>query len=294
MGFIILGFLMGVAAAVVYSLVTYQSSKAIPKPGKVGAFLLGGLILGLLFSTFRVIPAGFVGVKDLFGSISPVPLKAGLHMVNPLVNLRMMDIRLHEVTEVADVPSQEGLTIHLDVSMWYRLEASDAPTVYRTIGMDYAEKIIAPSFRSAIRNATTKHEAKALYTGARELIATEVQDTLRPQLIGKGVVMDTVMLRKISLPERVTEAINMKLAAEQEAERMKFVLQKERQEAERKTIEAQGISDFQRIVSQGITPTLLEWKGIEATMKLAESPNSKIIVVGNTKNGLPLIFSGDK
>jgi regulator of protease activity HflC (stomatin/prohibitin superfamily) len=283
---------IGVSVAAVWWLVARLSGRAPVPPGRLGLVVGAWLLLGLVASTLRVVPAGHVGVLDLFGSIGPQPLPAGLHLVNPLKQVHRMDIRTQEIKETAEAPSQEGLNIHLEVSLWLRLAPERAPEVYRTIGTEYREKIVVPSFRSALRNTTARHEAKALYTGARELIAEEVQGTLRPLLEARGIEVQSVMLRKVELPPRVAEAVNQKLAAEQEAERMKFVLQKERLEAERKAIEAEGIAQFQRIVSQGITPTYLEWKGIEATLKLAESANAKVVVVGGPKNGLPLILSG--
>jgi regulator of protease activity HflC (stomatin/prohibitin superfamily) len=289
---IIVGLLMGVLTAAAWWLASMVRGRGPVPVRRLAAVAAAWLAFGLAAAAVRIVPAGHVGVLDLFGRISPQPLASGLHLVNPLRQVHRMDIRTQEVKETADSPSQEGLNIHLEVSLWLQVIPEQAPEVYRTIGTDYLQKIVIPSFRSALRNTTARHEAKALYTGARELIAEEVQGTLKPLLKARGIEVQSVMLRKVELPPRVAEAVNQKLAAEQEAERMKFVLQKERLEAERKAIEAEGIAQFQRIVSQGITPTYLEWKGIEATLKLAESANAKTVVVGNPKNGLPLILSG--
>src|SRR3989442_3922092 len=165
---------------------------------------------------------------------------------------------------------------------------------YRTVGSDYVGTIVEPQFRSAIREITSSYEAKALYSAERERIAGEIFSLFRRLAGERGIIVQQVLLRKIGLPPVVANAIQEKLRREQEAEQMKFVLQKEQQEAERKRIEAQGVADFQRIVAQGISPQLLEWKVIQATEKLAASPNAKIVIVGNTKSGLPLVFSGDK
>ena len=145
-----------------------------------------------------------------------------------------------------------------------------------------------------LHEITSSYEAKALYSAEREKIAGEIFALFRRIAGDRGIIVQQVLLRKINLPPVVANAIQEKLKREQEAEQMKSVLQKEQQEAERKRIEAQGVADFQRIVAQGISPQLLEWKGIEATEKLAASPNAKIVIVGNTKSGLPLVFSGDK
>jgi len=142
-----------------------------------------------------------------------------------------------------------------------------------------------------VREATASHSANALYTGAREEVANAIQEQLTSALSPRGIYVERVLLRDIQLPAMLKASIEAKQQAEQDALRMSFVLQKEKQEAERKRIEAQGISDFQRIVAQGISPQLLEWKGIEATEKLAASTNSKVVIVGNSKNGLPLILA---
>ena len=150
-----------------------------------------------------------------------------------------------------------------------------------------------PQIRSAIREVTASYEAKSLYSAEREKIAQEIFTLCHKLTTERGIIVEQVLLRKIGLPAVVANAIQEKLRREQEAEQMKFVLQKEQQEAERKRIEAQGVADFQRIVAQGISPQLLEWKGIEATEKLALSPNTKIVVIGNPKSGLPIILGGE-
>jgi len=155
---------------------------------------------------------------------------------------------------------------------------------------DYVNTIIEPILRSAVRASTSAHTANSLYTNARELVQQQIQDELTAQLTPRGVVVESVLLRDVQLPAMLKSSIEAKQQAEQDALRMSFILQKEKQEAERKRIEAQGISDFQKIVAQGISSQLLEWKGIEATEKLAMSNNTKVIVVGNPKNGLPLVL----
>jgi prohibitin 1 len=254
--------------------------------------LLGAVIivLAILFSTFRVVPAGHVGVAALFGRIDDRPLSEGLNMINPLKQVHLMSVRTQEMFEHADVPSKEGLSVGLDVSALYHLDLQAAPAVYRTLGEHYARVYIAPQFRSVIRGATVNHEAKDLYTSGREVVAQEMYDVLHQTLRDRGIVLEKVLLRKIVLPKLVEDAINTKLAAEQEAERMRFVLVKERQEAERKRVEAAGIADFQRIVTQGISEPLLKWKAIEVANELSKSPNAKVVILGD-KTGLPIILS---
>jgi regulator of protease activity HflC (stomatin/prohibitin superfamily) len=241
----------------------------------------------------RVIPAGTVGVKDFFGSVSPQPLQPGIRLVVPFTKIVKFSVKKLELMETAEVPSKEGLNLSLDVSLIYRLDPAKAPEIYRTVGTDYFAVVGEPQFRSAIREITASYEAKALYSVEREKISLEISSQFQRLTRDSGIITEQVLLRRITLPAVVAGAIQEKLRREQEAEQMKFVLQKEQQEAERKRIEAQGIADFQRIVAQGISAPLLEWKGIEATEKLALSPNTKIVVIGNPKNGLPVILGGD-
>lgn len=249
-------------------------------------------VLVVIGGPITVVPAGHVGVKDFFGRVSANALPPGVHLVLPFTRVHKMSIRTLELKETAEVPSKEGLMMDLEGSLLYRLDAAKAPEVYRTIGINYAEIAVVPQIRSAIREITASYDAKALYTSEREQIARETFDLVTKMTAGRGVIIEAVLLRKIGLPPIVANAIQEKLKREQEAEQMKFVLQKEQQEAERKRIEAQGIADFQRIVAQGISAQLLEWKGIEATEKLAMSPNTKVVVVGNPKSGLPIILGG--
>lgn len=253
----------------------------------VGVLLVVGAIA---LASVQVVPAGQVGIASLFGRIDDRPLTEGLNLVNPLKRVQLISVRTHEIFEHAEVPSKEGLTVGLDVSALYHLEAGATPGILRTLGLGYAPVFILPQFRSAIRGATVNHEAKDLYTSGREVVAQEIYDVLHRMLGERGIVLEKVLLRKIVLPRMVEEAINSKLAAEQEAERMRFVLLKERQEAERKRVEASGIADFQRIVTQGISEPLLKWKAIEVAHELSKSPNTKIVVLGD-KSGLPIILS---
>ena len=149
-----------------------------------------------------------------------------------------------------------------------------------------------PQLRSVVRGVTASYEAKALYTTERENISTEMFNQLQPILAERGVNVEKVLLRSVTLPDILATAIQKKLEAEQQSEQMKFVLNKEEQEAERKRVEAKGIADFQRIVTSGLTTDFLRWKGIEATAKLADSQNSKIVVIGGGKDGLPIILGG--
>ena len=247
------------------------------------------ILAAVLFSMVKIVPPGHVGVLILFGKVQG-SVSEGLHLVNPLVSMELMNVRTQEIFEHAEAPSREGLNIVLEVSCLYHLNPQEAVTVYRQIGPNYRDIVVKPQFRSAIRGVTVRHDAKDLYTSSREMITNEIFEGLVTDLNKRGIEVENILLRRIQLPASVVEAINSKLAAEQEAQRMRFVLAKEEQEAERKRIEAQGIQNFQRIVSQGISDQLLRWKGIEATSHLAESSNSKVVIIGG-KDGLPLIFN---
>ena len=270
------------------------TSTASPRGVMISLAIVAAAVFLLVQGPFRTVPAGHVGVKDLFGQVSPQTLSPGIHLVLPFTSVERISVHTQEMKEIAEVPSREGLILNLETSLLFQLDPAKAVDIYRTVGRDYLGTIVQPQFRSAIREITASYEAKALYSAERERIAGEIFSLFSRLAGGRGIIVQQVLLRKIGLPPVVANAIQEKLKREQEAEQMKFVLQKEQQEAERKRIEAQGIADFQRIVAQGISAQLLEWKGIEATEKLASSTNSKIVVIGNTKTGLPLILSGEK
>jgi len=246
-------------------------------------------VLVLLNCTTRV-ETGHVGVLTLFSRVTGETLPEGLHLINPLKSVHELSVQTQALKETANVPSTEGLMLTLDTTLQFRLDAAKAADVFQKIGRDYVEKVVEPNLRSSIREATASHSANALYTGQREEVANQIREQLTAALSPRGIYVEGILLRDIQLPAMLKSSIEAKQQAEQDALRMSFILQKEKQEAERKRIEAQGISDFQRIVAQGISAQLLEWKGIEATEKLAASTNTKIVIVGNTKNGLPLVF----
>ena len=269
-------------------------------PSGMGSRFVRNAIIGLILfvlliigGPIKVVPAGHVGVKDLFGRVSPNVLKPGVNLVFPFTRVIKMSIQTLEVKETAEVPSKEGLMMELEGSLLYRLDPAKAAEMYKTVGRNYQEIVVHPQMRSAIREITASYDAKALYSAQREKIASETFDLFQKMAGGRGIIAEAVLLRKIGLPPIVANAIQEKLKREQEAEQMKFVLQKESQEAERKRIEAQGIADYQKIVALGLSPQILEWKGIEATEKLAMSPNTKVVVVGNPKSGLPIIIGSD-
>ena len=256
-------------------------------------FIIGGIVLLIiLLKSIVVIPAGHVGVKELFGTVYSDSIQAGIHVVNPLLRIHKMSIRTQQLMEDAVVPSKEGLAVNLDLSALFSLDPKQAPMVYKTIGLNYVQVIVVPALRSVVRGATAEYEAKALYTAEREVLTNKMYEQLEPMLEKRGIRLEKVLLRSVKLPEILATAIEKKLEAEQQAEQMKFVLQRESQEAERKRIEAKGISDYNMEVNRGLSENILKLRGIEATRELAKSGNSKIVVVGG-KDGLPLILGNN-
>jgi regulator of protease activity HflC (stomatin/prohibitin superfamily) len=256
----------------------------------IGLGIIALVLVILFFSSVTRVDTGHVGVLTLFGRVTGETLEEGIHLISPLKTNNEMSIQTQSIKESANVPSSEGLMMALDTSLIYHLNPDRAAEVFQKIGADYQDKVVESQLRSAIREATASHTANALYTGEREMVAKQIQDRISEDLGRRGITVEAVLLRDIQLPATLKASIEAKQQAEQEALAMNFRLQKETQEAQRKRIEAAGVRDFQQIVAQGITPSLLEWKGIEATENLAKSENTKIVVIGNSKNGLPLIL----
>jgi prohibitin 1 len=255
----------------------------------IGAGLVVLIAIIFLFNSVIKVPTGSVTVLTLFGRVTGEVLPEGIHVINPLKSANDLSIQTQEIKESASVPSAEGLVLSLDTSLIYHLNPEKAADVYQKVGLRYMDVLIEPNLRAAIREATASHTANALYSGERELVAKQIRDQLTTLLGQRGILVESILLRDIQLPQTLKTSIETKQQAEQEALAMNFRLQKEKQEAERKRIEAGGIRDFQQIVAQGISTQLLEWKGIEATENLAKSANAKVVVIGNSK-GLPLIL----
>lgn len=241
--------------------------------------------LPVFFRSLAVIPAGHVGVVDSFGEVSKQTLKPGMHLVNPLSQVVKLSTKTKEIKETLEAPSQEGLSLTLDVSILYHLNPEKAEQVYRTIGTNYEEVVLIPEFRSVVRQVTASYDAKALYTSQRQQMAEQIREELSQLVSPRGIVVEKTPLRKLELPQNIQAAVEEKLKLEQQSQQMQFVLQKERQEAERKRIEAKGIADSQRIISQGLNDKLLQLKRIEVTEKVAQSANAKVVIVSAGETG---------
>ncbi len=286
----IFAILVGIVAIAAY----FNLKKARRKQEMIFAGLtaFAAFVIAIL-QTFTVVPAGTVGVVDFLGNVNDNTLKAGVNIVNPLAKVVKFSIKTQEMKEVMNVPSEEGLSVQLEISLLYKLNPEKANEIYKTVGQNYSAIILIPQFRSVVRSVTARYQAKALYTASREKLAGEIFEELNKLVGPRGITIESSPLRQIVLPPGLTKSIEEKLQAEQESQRMEFILNKEKQEAERKRIEAKGIRDFQAIVSEGINQNLLRWKGIEATEKLANSKNTKVVVIGSGKDGLPIILGNN-
>jgi len=264
-------------------------------------YCLGGLcccfvILAIVYplASIRSVPAGSVGVVTTFGAVSEAVLPAGMHVVNPFAGVAIFSTRVILLEEPSVVPTKQGLNVNLDIAMLYRIVPEKARDIFVKLGENYQISYLQPQLSAAVRGVTSSVRAEALYNSTREELQVELQTIMSGLLDTHGIVVEKVLLKDVVLPQLLKTAIETKTAAEQEAERMVFVLQKERQEAKRKEVEATGIQTFQNIVSKGISAPLLQWKGIEATEKLAESTNAKLVLMGNSKGGLPVLMSNNE
>jgi len=259
--------------------------------GKYTALTTGGALLGLYaFASVRVVPPAAVGIVSTFGRVESHVLHSGLHFTSPFADVLSFTTKTQLLEQQNHVPTKEGLTVDLDVAVLFRADETKVRDIYLGLGANYITVIVQPELSSAVRGLTSEADAKALYTSGRLEMQKKLKSELTSALAPRGIVVEEVLLKAVRLPSLLTHAIELKAEAEQDSARMEFVLTKERQEAERKSVEAGGIAAFQRIVSEGISPALLQWKGIEATEKLASSTNSKMVIMGNGKDSLPVLL----
>jgi regulator of protease activity HflC (stomatin/prohibitin superfamily) len=243
-----------------------------------------------------VVPSGHRGIifKTLQGGTSKEVLSEGLHVIPAWNTVIVYDTRVHEMKEQLTVISSNGLTMQVDISIRYRPVSEELFELQTTIGADYDQKVIAPVIRSETRKVFGRFQPEEIYSTKREEIERQIYDEVLNALKGKHVIVEAILVRDVLLPETIKTAIADKLAEEQRSQKMKFTLDKERQEATRKKVEADGIATYQSIVRQGLTAEYLQWKGIEATQAIALSPNTKVVIVGGGKAGLPVILQTDK
>lgn len=262
-------------------------------------------VLGLAGASVRQIDAGTIGVKSLFGKVSPQILDNGLNFVNPLAKVAIFDTKVQNYTmsavaaegEVAGddairALSADGLEVVIDLTVLYKILPEKAPAIYKGIGTDYKDKIVRPVTRTRIRDNAVYYDAVALYSKRREEFQNRIYQSIDKDFKSRGLVLEQLLIRNINLPESVKKTIESKINAEQEAQKMQFVLQKERQEAERKRVEAKGISDYQTIISLSLSDKQLQYESIKAQKELAASPNAKIVIMP-AKGNVPLLL-GDR
>jgi regulator of protease activity HflC (stomatin/prohibitin superfamily) len=267
---------------------------------RIVAFL--AMTIGVLTSCVKQIDAGFVGVKSLFGKVQNDVLNSGLNFVNPLVEVKQLDARTQNYTmsgqhdegaKAADdairVLTADGLEVTIDLSVLYRIVPQEAPNLIREIGINYEDKIVRPITRTRIRDNSVYYDAVSLYSSKRDEFQDRIFKTIDDDFKKRGLLLENLLVRNITLPASVKAVIEQKINAEQDAQKMQFVLQKEKQEAERKRVEAQGISDYQRIISESLSERQLQYEQIKAMKELAGSANSKIIVMPS-KGGTPIIL----
>ena len=264
------------------------------------------IVIGALNACVKQIDAGQIGVSSLFGKVSNEVLTPGLNFVNPLVNVYNVDIKTLNYTmsgvhnegekegdDAIRVLTSDGLEVTIDLTVLYRVVGAEAPRLIRETGLDYKDKIVRPLTRTKIRDNAVYFTAIDLYSTKRDQFQNRIFTSIEADFKKRGLILEQLLLRNITLPNNVKTSIEEKIKAEQDAQKMEFVLQKEKQEAERKRVEAQGIADYQRIISTGLNDKQLQYEQIQMMKGLITSPNSKVIVMG--KGNTPVILdSKDK
>jgi regulator of protease activity HflC (stomatin/prohibitin superfamily) len=251
----------------------FGSLVAAKKTMRMAAIAL--FIIGILSSCVKQVDAGYIGVQSLFGKIQNRILPSGLSLINPLAQVREVDVRtqnytmsgVHDEGEKAGddairVLTKDGLEVSIDLSVLYRVNESTAPKLIRNIGVEFKDKIIRPVTRTKIRDNAVLYDAIELYSTKREQFQSGIFKSIDDEFVKRGLILENLLVRNITLPQTVKLTIESKINAEQDAQKMQFVLAKEKQEAERKRVEAQGIADYQHIISTGLTDKQLQYEQI--------------------------------
>ena len=296
MALIILGIIILLAALAIRSIPNFKNFS---RTGIMIAF--GFILIGIVVSSFVQIDAGQVGVTKLFGNVQSNVLPSGLHMINPLLEVDRLDVRTQNYTmsgvhdegmkagdDAIRVLTADGLEVTIDLTVLYRVLPRDAPKLIRETGIDYETKIVRPISRTRIRDNAVYYDAVALYSTKRDEFQNRIFKGIENDFKARGLLLENLLVRNITLPAAVKGTIEQKIQAEQESQKMQFILAKERQEADRKRVEAQGISDYQRIISESLTDKQLQYEQIKAMKELAQSQNAKIIMMGS--KGAPVIL----
>jgi regulator of protease activity HflC (stomatin/prohibitin superfamily) len=298
---------------IIVGIVLFLAGQGIGSPNLVFSkysptFKIVGIVfalIGLLTSAVKQIDAGEVGVQSVFGKVVPETLPSGLNFVNPIANVYIFDSKTQNYTmsavhdegdrsgdDAIRVLTADGLEVVVDLTVLFRILPSDAPKILKEIGEDYKNKVVRPITRTMIRDNAVYYDAVALYSLKRNEFQTRIYNDIEKNFKKRGLVLEQLLIRNINLPNSVKQTIESKINAEQDAQKMQFVLQKEKQEAERKRVEAQGIADYQKILSTGLSDKQLQYESILAQKELAKSPNAKVIIMGSGK-GTPIILGNN-
>ncbi len=269
------------------------------KPTKYAGVLI--FFIGLISNCFVQVDAGQVGVKKMFGKIQNDVLESGLHFINPLYEVEKIDVKTLNYTmsgvhnegdkagdDAIKVLTADGLEVTIDLTVLFRVNKTEAPKLLKETGVDFQEKIVRPISRTKIRDNAVYYDAISLYSTKRDEFQARIYKSIEDEFTKRGLQLENLLVRNITLPASVKAVIEQKINAEQDAQKMQFVLLKEKQEAERKRVEAQGISDYQRIINVGLTDNQLQYEQIKAIKELALSTNAKVIVMG--KGNAPIIL----
>lgn len=261
--------------------------------------LFGG---GGFLSPAIVVPAGNTGVHEYFGNVKDEELHSGFHLKNPLASIKRMSIRTEEYTmsvapsegekegnDSIDALTKEGLKVQMDITVFYAMREDKASDIYKELGLKYEEKIVRPEIRSSIRAIASNYNAKDLYSEKREEVEAKILADLKEKIEPRGIIIEQALLRNIILPAKLTDAISDKLEMEQQSQKMVFVLEKEKLEAERKAVEAEGIKKSQDIISKSLTPAYVRWYSIEMMKDLAGSENTTFLFVPTDNQGMPVV-----
>ncbi|AWW00159.1 prohibitin family protein [Arcticibacterium luteifluviistationis] len=290
---------LGLAAIIASFVVNTPTSPVQKLSGviRIAGFVL--LALGALSKAVIQIDPGQVGVQSLFGNVQERTLPSGLSVVNPLVEVKEFDIKTQNYTmsgvndagnagddDAIKALSQDGLEVTIDLTVLYRIIPSSAPSIYRELGTSYRDLIVRPIARTRIRDLAANYEAVSLYSSKREEFQSKIFEAIDSDFTSRGLVLEQLLVRNITLPESVKKAIESKINAEQDAQKMEFVLQKEQQEAERKRVEARGIADYQEIIASTLTSKQLQYESILAQKELSLSPNAKVVIMGSGKGNI--------
>lgn len=300
MFFIVIGLFLVVAGFAVNTPSMAISQYA--RPIKIAGIVIA--LIGALTSSIRQIDAGTIGVQSLFGKVSDNVLRDGLNFVNPLVDVTIFDTKTQNYTMSATaaegdlsgddairVLSADGLEVVIDLTVLYKIVPGESPAIFREIGRDYKDKIVRPVTRTRIRDNAVYYDAVSLYSKKRDEFQDRIYKTIDKDFKDRGLILEQLLIRNINLPESVKKTIESKINAEQDAQKMEFVLQKEKQEAERKRVEAKGIADYQTIIATSLTDRQLQYEMIKAQKELAASPNAKVVIMGGGKGGVPIILN---